>query len=166
MTGSERDTLLVLLGDIEKESGKKQRKWSKINKQRRLKYVRLVFGHDAFKGKLHYNFFPKNTMDYVEATVRVTAQAIQEYAKDEYRVTVLVDGLSRPDERRFATRLRGHGIRTEKVRGVKDEANALIRLADAMCGFCREAVLEEQAEWQSILETAVRDGFLIRVGEK
>jgi len=51
-------------------------------------------------------------------------------------------------------------IRVRKVRGVrKDESDALIRLADALCGFVRGAV-EGQEAMQGLLEQGKRTGFL------
>ena len=35
--------------------------------------------------------------------------------------------------------MRKKGIRTEKVRGLKDERDEFIRLADAIAGFVRDA---------------------------
>jgi hypothetical protein len=56
--------------------------------------------------------------------------------------------------------LRRSGIRAKKVRGVrKDENDALIRLADALCGFVRLAV-EGNRAMQALLNTALANGFL------
>lgn len=40
---------------------------------------------------------------------------------------------------KFGASLRRLGIRTRKVRGVRDEGDCFVRLADAMAGFIRDA---------------------------
>ena len=63
-----------------------------------------------------------------------------------YRVTIFVDGLTRPEQATFTTRLRARGIARKKVRGVRDEqSNAGVRLADALCGLIQDA--EEGELW-------------------
>ena len=69
------------------------------------------------------------------------AKAIIKKADDrEYSVTVYVDGLSKADVVNFGKELKALNIKRRKVKGVrKDENNALIRLADALCGLVRDA---------------------------
>jgi hypothetical protein len=46
------------------------------------------------------------------------------------------------------------------VRGIrKEEADALIRLADAVCGFVR-AALEDREEYRIVFEQAKKRGFI------
>jgi hypothetical protein len=57
-------------------------------------------------------------------------------------------------------RLRHLGVRTRKVRGVrKDESDALIRLADALCGFVRAAI-EGQEVMKKLFEWGKKKGYL------
>ena len=46
--------------------------------------------------------------------------------------------MQRSEVFRVGSGLRKIGVRTEKVRGVKDESNAIVRLADAIAGLIRE----------------------------
>jgi len=55
--------------------------------------------------------------------------------------------------------LRRSGVRAKKVRGLKDEADALIRLADAVCGFVRGAT-EGQPAMRVLFERGMQTGVL------
>lgn len=55
----------------------------------------------------------------------------------EYKATVIIDGLTRTEERAVGGELRRLGARTRKVRGARDENEAAIRLADALAGLVR-----------------------------
>jgi len=55
-----------------------------------------------------------------------------------YQSLVFIDGLSKSEIPRVGSALRKIGIYTEKVRGIKDENDAVIRLADAISGLIRE----------------------------
>lgn len=55
------------------------------------------------------------------------------------------------------------GIRFKKVRGVrKDENDALVRLADAVCGLVR-AAMEGQDPMKELFERALKRGFLTKL---
>ena len=88
--------------------------------------------------------------------------AIRLKARGRYKVTVLVDGLQRTQRRAFAQELRAARVNPYKVRGVlKEEHNAMIRLADALCGLVRDA--EEGQAWAREMAGRLEQrGFLIR----
>jgi hypothetical protein len=70
-----------------------------------------------------------------------TARAILQRTEGSFSATVLVDGLSNQTEvRHFTHILRSLRITIRKVRGMKDESNSLIRLADALAGFVRDFI--------------------------
>ena len=50
-----------------------------------------------------------------------------------------MDGLTSGEKRRFVRSLRERGIRPDDVRGARDQSDAFIRLADALCGLVRDA---------------------------
>jgi hypothetical protein len=162
---SERDELTRLLEQIEKRSGKGTNKWTKARPERRAAYIRAVLQTSAFKNKLNYGLYP-GTQKYVEATISMTAETITSYVLDEkYKANVLVDGLRDSERNAFAVGLRKQGIRTGEVKGVDDENDALIRLADAICGFVRDA-LNNSAELKKLVDKAVQQGYLIQRGKK
>lgn len=168
VAGPEREQLERLLAKIERETGKGKVKWSKAHKKRRNDYMQRVLKEPAFKGALHFARY-HDTTDYVELTIRTTAQAIRFHTKErpeEVKATIIVDGLRRSEYRGFSSRLRQDwGIRTKKVRGARDESNIFIRLADALCGFLREAESGRE-EPRRIRDRAIQAGYLTRLGEE
>jgi len=75
------------------------------------------------------------------ATILSIAKALKQAKYDQYKTVVLVDGLSKKKQKFVSSQLHKLKIKTEKVRGVrKDENDALIRLADAIAGFIRRVV--------------------------
>jgi hypothetical protein len=161
---AERDELIATLERIEQESGKGDLKWAKAQDSRRVAYIRAVLKIPSFRGKLYYGTYA-NTLAYVELTVQTAAKAITAHIKAEkYKADVYLDGLRESERDTFAVSLRKQGIRTGKVRGLDDERDALIRLADAMCGFVRDT-LEGRSDFHQLMEAATREGYLMHVGE-
>lgn len=161
ITGPERDTVIAELEHIEQASKKGLIKWHKASFDRKLEYLNAVLSNPSFKGRIFFSHYSQTT-SYVELTVYSTAKAILERAKDDYKATVVVDGLRRNEVAHFARELRKLHIRVKKVRGVRDESNALIRLADAIAGFVRDA-LEGKPYAQKPYQEAKDKGILKEV---
>lgn len=101
----------------------------------------------------------RETREYVPLTVLTVAEAILGFAQNEYTATILVDGLRTNEEHQFASSLRKQNIRTKKVRGLRDESDAFIRLVDALAGLVIDAD-EGNRVYKSLLEQAGKDGFV------
>ena len=153
-----QDKLGRLLVKAEKESGKGKLKWAKSKDSYRHTYIRAILLNPLFKGLL-YSAYYESTQEYVDLTIKSTAKAIQEYTSNDYRATIVVDGLRKNERNRFATGLRREGVRTHKVRGTEDEKDPFIRLADALCGFVADAI-QGREEFKLLMEKAERDGML------
>ena len=140
LVSEERDILVDLCERIEKLTGKNRVKWIKTRHERRASYIRELLQQPALKGKLRYCMFRKAS-DYVSLTLKTIARVLsQETRSDDYKVTVLVDGLPPNACSKYTRYLRSIGIRIKKVRGVRREENdALTRLVDAVCGLVRAA---------------------------
>jgi hypothetical protein len=153
VTQDERDRLEQELERIERESGKGRVKWMEARDEARMEYIKRVLALSELKGKLTYLPFT-DTRDYLSSTVIAVAQAIAVRANAADAVTVFVDGLPHARVKWFATSLRHLRVPVKKVRGVRrEEASALMRLADALCGFVR-AALEGRIECVKLLEDA------------
>ena len=64
-----------------------------------------------------------------------------------YTTLIYIDGLSRTKRREYGARFRRVGLPVRRVRGItRDESNALIRLADSIAGFVRDALESESGE--------------------
>lgn len=135
--GSVREELgrrLLLIGE---ESGKRRTKWQRANFERRLAYIDRVLRLESLQDSLFYAVY-QGTRDYIPATTGTIAAAIKARAAGEYQATILVDGLNRKERDRVARGLRRSGIRYRSLRGIRDEADSLIRLADGLAGFLRD----------------------------
>jgi hypothetical protein len=135
---SERDQLRDELAEIERASGKRERKWTRATLAQREAYVRGLLSHPSFARAFYYSAY-EETRAYVDLTVLSVAKAINTHTPDPYAATFLVDGLRRTEQHRFASGLRKLRVSVRKMRGVSDENDAFIRLADALAGFVRDS---------------------------
>jgi hypothetical protein len=124
-----------------------------------LAYIRDVLGHAELRGRLCFATY-HSTQDYLSVTVRTITLAMNRSANGEYKATVLIDGLSRSDERNVGLMLRRSGLSVQKVRGINDESEPLIRLADALCGFVR-SVMEGNSTTHVLLTEALHTGVIV-----
>jgi hypothetical protein len=159
VTGVEREQVIELCESIEQTTGKGRVKWIKARYDKRLAYIRRVLQEPVFQGKLYFAVY-QDTRDYQSLTIQTIAETILAHARQPYKATVLIDGLPRSRRREVGSRLRNLGIRIRKVRGVrKDEYDALIRLADALCGFVRAAI-EGQEAMKVLFEQGKKTGYI------
>jgi hypothetical protein len=136
---AQRDQMVLRLEEVEHQTGKGLSKWMKTRREVGEAYLQAVFSEPLFAKSLYYSASSYST-DFKPLTIIAIAGAVTAARSgDEYKVSAFIDGLKRSEERTLGSRLRRIGIRTEKVRGVADESNALIRLADAIAGCAREA---------------------------
>lgn len=151
--------------EIERLSRKGQRKWAKTTYDRRLAYIRQVLSKPIFVAKLDFAIY-HDSLDYAAMTVQTIVRTLRATGETDYKATVFIDGLPRSMERVVGLQLRRQGINAGKVRGVKkDENDALIRLADAVCGFVRGAT-EGQPEMRSLFEQGLRAGVFTDLSVK
>lgn len=101
----------------------------------------------------------KNTILFADLVALTTAKAILDKSSDNYSASVIVDGLGKNMEKRFAVSLRRLRVNTEKVKGARDESSPLIRLADAMAGLLRDGI--ERQKWaRETVEDLTKRGFI------
>jgi len=139
VTDNDRERLRQLCEDIERRSGKGERKWSKTSGARRVNYIQALLEQKVVAGKLHYQVF-EGVEDYLMATVEAIARVLEINTTDDYDATILIDGLSRSLERGVGLDLRRLGAHVKKVRGLDEDNDALMRLADAVCGLVRSGL--------------------------
>ena len=157
-----RDQLRQICEAIEAETGKGQVKWIRTAYDRRLAYIRRVLDITPFRGKLNFAVYIASD-NYLALTVRTIARALTAAGENDCKVTVLIDGLPRSQERMVGSQLRQQHIHPRKVRGIKkDENDALIRLADALCGFVR-AAREGQPTMRKLFEQGIQSRMLVDV---
>lgn len=134
--GVERDDAQRILEQIEKESGKNKSKWVRTRDEARQRYLTADFAQPVFQGHLLYAVY-RDTMNYPEHTAQTAKRAIDRFAEANYKATIIVDGLEGQQRQSFSNLVRSLGVRYKTIRGVRDETDAFIRLADALCGLAR-----------------------------
>jgi hypothetical protein len=163
ITGDMRENLANKLEQIEKMSRKGKTKWTHSRQNLRYAYIKSVLSEPMFKHSLNFSFY-HNTKAYTTLTILSTARAIYATAPEHTGVAVYVDGLPQSRVLWFGTELRHLGIRTSKVVGIRrEESNALIRLADAFCGFVRQALVGKDAKMIKLFEKAKKGGYINEV---
>lgn len=154
ITGGERDTLTQVLEQIEKETKKGISKWKKTSSQRRVAYIKKIIKSNLFCNKINYAVF-FGRKDYLELTIIATAKAITlTTSAINYETSVYIDGLGRRGRFIVGAGLRHRHIKVKRVRGLTDESNAIIRLADAIAGFVRDC-LEANKDMAELYEQAI-----------
>ena len=124
------DKLTRLSEAYEKASGKGKDKWGSAKRDKRLRYMRLVFADDRLYECLRYRVFSEVKKGFDEATLSAIAHAVLwKKPSGSYIAKVYVDGLAKSRRADYRRTLRHLGVSMGEVRGVrKDESNALIRL--------------------------------------
>jgi len=125
------------LEKIEKETGKQKRKWTGTRFKEKTSYLTEILQIPQLERAIFYMSF-YNTKDYTELTTLTLASAILKKTSEDYRAHIMVDGLNEKERSRISKRLSQRGIRKRKLRSVRDESSALLRLADTMAGFIRD----------------------------
>jgi len=159
VTADKREALRGVLEAAEEQSGKRSNKWSRSTRRQRTAYIQSVFG---LSGASFYYSAYHDTRQYVDLTILSVAKAINTYTPQPYSATILVDGLQRSEQHRFARGLRKLRIHTRKVRGMNDQSDVFIRLADALAGFVRDA-LEEKEGMKELYLAALRNNTIREV---
>jgi hypothetical protein len=158
VVAEDKDDLTQVLEMIERETGKGRVKWHKTLYARRLAYMQRILAEPELPGKCNI-VLRFNSRDYFHITVETIAAALKAQPIDDYKAIVLIDALPASQATRIGNLLRQAGVPVKKVRGIQDEADAMIRLADALCGFVR-AAYEEQPEMLILFERAIRQGLI------
>ena len=158
------DKFRQLCEATEEISGKRNTKWGKSDKNKRLVYLRTVIQHAASGNvKLFYNVF-RNTTNYDAATIEGIAKSIRALRPTGSRVYVYIDGLTKTKRGDYKTRLRKSSCPVRKVSGIrKDENEPLIRLADAVAGASRDLLEHRDSELREIFALAFQQGVLVEL---
>ncbi len=161
ITENERDQLRGRLENIERLTRKGRRKWMKARTKQKVSYIREVLNIPSLANKLCYAIYRHATNDYLSSTVLATAQAIKTYISGDYRATIFIDGLPQSLVPWFGTELRHLRVKAEKVRGMRrEESDAIMRLADALCGFAREVDKGNNKELIELFKQGTQKGYL------
>ena len=160
VTEENRDRIMKELEAIEEASGKNTIKWHSARPQYREKYLSLVARSPLLINQAFFDTFT-NGKQYIEMSSYATARAILRKAEKDYSASIFVDGFNKRELSRFEQGLKELRIKKRKFRGVRrDENNALIRFADAVCGLVRD-VEDSNETAMALLKQLMKKGVLI-----
>ena len=158
ITSSQKEKLRNRISEIEQVSGKKLKKWTKATRDQRRKYMEAIIAERDFANNIFYSEY-RDTRAYVDLTILTTAKSLLGRASLPYQATVFVDGLNRTERHRFSAGLRQLRVSVRKVRGLRDQSDEFIRLADAIAGFARD-VLEGDQIMKPLYKKAERNRII------
>lgn len=128
---------------LEKSTNKRQLKWTKTPYQVKQKYLLGLLEIKEVKEAIYYSVYHQSK-EYTPLISLTIAKAIIAQRIDEYTVKIIIDGLTRGEMEKVREELKKLSIRYKKIRGMKDEQNVFIRLADAIAGFLRDFTEKER----------------------
>lgn len=126
------------LKDIEQKTGKGYLKWKKTNSKIKNLYLEELTKINELKNSIFYSCY-HSSKEYSQLTSLTIAKAVLMKNEQGYLVTILIDGLNNKEREVVRKELKKLKIKYRKIRGVKDEQNVFLRLADSMAGFLRDA---------------------------
>ena len=147
--------------EIEEKTKKGLAKWKNTRYTIREKYLRAVISIPELKNCIFYSIYT-DTRDYVNSTVETIIRVIQHQEKNTYEVMVVIDGLDKKSRQQISRRLKEKGVLRKKVRGIRDEGSAWIRLSDAIAGFSWH-VYENKPYTQTLCPEMQQKEYFIRL---
>jgi hypothetical protein len=137
-TSELRETIERNLEDVELKSGKGILKWRLTSQSSKRSYLLGILGIDTLQESLFYSVY-RDTLDYFEQIAKTLAKAIIAFSHfRDYQAIIYIDGLRKTEIKQVVKFLSMEGIKRRKVKGLRDESSAYIRLADALAGFFRD----------------------------
>lgn len=156
-TGQDTKGKLFLVAIVLKEIGQLEILDMKLQKIKR-KYLEGLLQIKELKNSMFYSIY-ENTKEYTSLTSFTVAKAVLSGNRENYTVTVIIDGLNDKERDVVRTGLKKLKIKYNKIRGMRDEQNIFLRLSDAMAGFLREVY--EKHEYAVEFMKRFKDGKVV-----
>ena len=159
---TKKDKLEKILEKIEERTGKKKKKWTKMEFEERKKYMRAIVNLKELNSSIYYSLY-RETKTYTQLTALTVAKAIFTKTKDiNYSVVVIVDGLTKKDTEKIRKELKKLNVKYNNIRGMKDEQSAFLRLADYIAGLLRDNI-EKQSYATKLLSLLEKKKIIFEV---
>ncbi len=158
---SEIEILQNKLEEIEKLTKKKFLKWTKTPFKVKEEYLLYISRIKELKGSIFYSTY-QDTKEYISLTSLTVAKSILAKEESNYTATIIIDGLKDKEREEVRKELKKLKISYRKIRGMKDEQDAILRLADCIAGFLRDYV-EDQSYTKPIFKKFKQANIIIEV---
>jgi hypothetical protein len=162
LSGERREEVRRQLRQVESESSKGKRKWQKATVRQRQAYLQGVLGLGKPLPQAFFVQFDKPT-EYLDCTAQAIEKVLGCLTLESPAVaSVFIDGLDRQSVLGIKRFLRGGVIKVKHVRGIRDDSDEFVRLADAIAGVVRAG--EEQREDMKVLyQRCLKRGLIQKV---
>lgn len=143
---------------IEDLSGTGRKKWHKLRRENRARYLSLALDHKIATGSIFVASYIK-PIPFFFPMIFLLEKAIKSVVKNPYRARIFVDGIDKQKAKELTNALRASGISLDGVRGKRDESEPGIRLADMWAGCMHSALLHE-TEAENLIKRAKKENYL------
>jgi len=133
-------------------------KWHKSNYWYRLAFMEKFLSGNFDGLHIYFGTVKKPTVYYF-STLEIIKKAIAINNRPNTQIIVCIDGLDKSSAKKITKVLRTQAQRIRLVKGVKDESEALIRLADRWAGCIRMALVGN-GQCKAMVAKAEKKGFL------
>lgn len=160
----EKDQLESLrdrLEQIERFSGKGNVKWKKTSFTIKQIYLSELMKLFDLRKSVYYSVY-QNTKDYTKLVAQTIFKSIKHQNISDYTVNIVIDALNQVESRRVKGELKRLGVKYKTVRGLRDEQDVFLRLADSMAGFLRDAI-EKQDYTKKIIIKFKKTGIVTQI---
>ncbi|MHB8627008.1 MAG: DUF3800 domain-containing protein [Aggregatilineales bacterium] len=117
----------------------KQRKWAKSRNEILVTFIERLLAASEFSAVLRYAVYNPPGVHRLRLIKAIAAAVKSQPSVD--KVSVCIDGLADELYIPLANDLRAEGVPIYSVKGARDESEPLLRAADALAGFARDALL-------------------------
>lgn len=155
------EILRTKLERAEQLSGKKSLKWLKTNFASREAYLAELTKIGELRKAIYYSYY-ESSKEYHSLISLTVAKSITFQKMNPYEATIIIDGLNMAETDKVRRHLKGLGIKYRKIRGMRDEQEILLRLADSMAGFLRDWV-EGQKYTEKYMSIFLREQLVVEV---
>lgn len=133
-------------------------KWHKSDYKYRIKFMEEFLSRD--NKDLHVYFLKaQKPVFYYLPTVEILQRAISANSTSNTQAIVCIDGLDKFSGKKYTNALRTKILKIKLAKGVRDESEPLIRLADRWAGCIRMALLGNE-QCQALVARAEKKGLL------
>lgn len=123
---------------IELKSNKKE-KWFRSSNKKRGDYVDRLLKIKSIPYISFYYSIYKNRDSYTELIASNVAKSIINHTKSKgYKVKINLDRDTRSTLHKIRSEIKKYRIKYQKIRGVSEDKDPNIRLADTICGLIRD----------------------------
>lgn len=143
---------------LEKRAGVGKTKWHKSNFKFRIKFMEAFLLQDNKDLRVYFMKVRKPILYYVP-TLEILQKSISAHSSANTQAIVCIDGLDKFSAKKFTNALRTKIVKVSLAKGVRDESEPLIRLADRWAGCIRMA-LAGNKQCKNFVARAEKKGIL------